>query len=59
MTSPLEPYVRAALALQGYDFDDAHVADITLQFERFQAMAKTFDDIDLPAELDPAALFLP
>ena len=32
--NPLEQYVRAALALQGYTFDDAEIAEIVMQFSR-------------------------
>ena len=40
MTEAVEAYVRAALALQGYDFDEARVRDITLQFARIEASAR-------------------
>jgi hypothetical protein len=45
---PLQSYVRAALTLQGYEFGEERVAEITAQFARIAAIAAT-----LPA--DPTA----
>ena len=40
-----EPYVRAALALQGYAFDEAEIAEIVVQFSRLEAIARTVFDM--------------
>jgi hypothetical protein len=54
-----DAYVRAALALQGYKFDDACIARIAAQFERIEGMAARMGDSDLPASLDSAEIFRP
>lgn len=59
MTTPLESYVRAALALHGYQFDEAQCAEILLQFSRIDAVAQTFLQLPLPLELDAAPVFRP
>ncbi len=56
---PLEAYVRAALALQGYAFDDAEIAEIVLQFSRLDAIARTVFDWPLPFASEPAPAFRP
>ncbi len=56
---PLEAYVRAALALQGYAFDDAEIAEIVLQFSRLDAIARTVLDWPLPFASEPAPAFRP
>jgi hypothetical protein len=61
-TTELEAYVRAALAIQGYRFDESHVnriADIVLQFSRFAAMADIVNSTDLPLDAEGAAVFRP
>src|SRR5271154_889175 len=40
MPETLESYVRASLALQGYEFDESQIAEIVLQFSRIEAMAR-------------------
>jgi hypothetical protein len=52
----LEAYVRAALALQGYAFDEARIAEIILQFSRIEVIARTVIDWPLPfaAQVVPA-----
>ena len=55
----IEPYVRTALALQGYSFTDAQIAGIVLQFSRFAAIADAFIDMPLPLDLDAAPVFRP
>ncbi len=55
----LESYVRAALALQGYAFDDAEIAEIVLQFSRLEAIARTVLDWPLPFVSEPAPVFRP
>jgi 1-carboxybiuret hydrolase subunit AtzG-like protein len=56
---PLEAYVRAALALQGYRFDDAEIAEIVVQFSRLEAIARTIFDWPLPFAAAPAPVFRP
>jgi hypothetical protein len=58
-TEQLNAYVRATLALHGYQFDDEKIAAITAQFARIEKMAGTFLDIDLPLEADAAPVFVP
>jgi Protein of unknown function (DUF4089) len=52
----LEAYVRAALALQGYAFDEARIAEIILQFSRIEVIARTVINWPLPfaAQVVPA-----
>jgi len=57
--NPLEPYVRAALALQGYTFEDAEIAEIAAQFARLEAIARTVFDWPLPFASEPAPVFRP
>jgi hypothetical protein len=55
----LEAYVRAALALQGYRFDDAEMAEIVMQFSRLEAIARTVFERRLPFASAPAPVFRP
>jgi hypothetical protein len=55
----LESYVRAALALQGYAFDEVQIAEIALQFSRLEAIAQTVFDFRLPFAAEPAPVFRP
>ena len=57
--NPLESYVRAALALQGYAFDDAEIAEIVAQFARLEAIARTVLEWPLPFASAPAPVFRP
>jgi hypothetical protein len=54
-----QAYVRAALALQGYTFDDAEIAEIVLQFARLEAIARTVFDWPLPFASAAAPVFRP
>jgi hypothetical protein len=56
---PLDAYVRAALALQGYTFDDPEIAEIVMQFARLEAIARTVFDWPLPFASEPAPVFRP
>lgn len=56
---PLETYVRAALAIQGYRFDELQIAEIVAQFSRIEAMARTVFECPLPFASEPAAVFRP
>ena len=57
--NPLESYVRAALALQGYTFDDAQIAEIVEQFARLEGIARTVFDWPLPFASEAAPVFRP
>jgi hypothetical protein len=57
--NPLESYVRATLALQGYVFDEAQIADIVEQFSRLESIAQTVSQWPLPFASEPAPVFRP
>ena len=57
--NPLEAYVRAMLALQGYRFDEAQIAEIVVQFSRLEAIAQTVLQWPLPFASEPAPVFRP
>ena len=57
--NPLESYVRAALALQGYSFDDAQIAEIVEQFARLEGIARTVFDWPLAFASEAAPVFRP
>jgi hypothetical protein len=63
MTEPddnaLDAYVRAALALQGYRFDEAQIAEIVVQFARLEAIAHTVFEWPLPFSSEAAPVFRP
>jgi len=49
----------AALALQGYTFDDAEIAEIVMQFSRLETIARTVFEWPLPFASEPAPVFRP
>jgi hypothetical protein len=57
--NPLEAYVRAALTLQGYHFDEAQIAEIVVQFARLEAIAQTVLQWTLPFASEAAPVFRP
>jgi hypothetical protein len=57
--NPLESYVRAALALQGYRFTEAQIAEITLHYSRIQGMAETIFNWPIPFGSEAAPVFRP
>jgi hypothetical protein len=57
--SPLDAYVRTALALQGYHFDEAQIAEIVAQFSRLEAIAQTILQWPLPFASEAAPVFRP
>ena len=57
--NPLEAYVRAALALQGYHFDEAQIAEIVVQFSRLETIAQTVLQWTLPFASEAAPVFRP
>jgi alkylhydroperoxidase family enzyme len=62
-TDALRAYVRAALQVQGYEFNEERIAEITLQFARIEAIARTIHPLavaaDAQPDLGPAAVFRP
>jgi hypothetical protein len=59
MSHSSESYVRAALALQGYTFDEAQIAEIVLQFSRIEAIAQTVLEWPMPFASQAAPVFRP
>ena len=57
--NPLESYVRAALALQGYHFDEAQIAEIVVQFSRLEPIAQAVFQWPLPFASEAAPVFRP
>jgi hypothetical protein len=57
--NPLEAYVRAALALQGYTVGDAEIAEIAMRFLRLETIARTVFDWPMPFASEPAPVFRP
>ncbi|HEX3950683.1 MAG TPA: DUF4089 domain-containing protein [Steroidobacteraceae bacterium] len=55
----LESYVRAALALQGYAFDEAQIEEIVMQFSRLEAIARSVFEWPLPFASEAAPVFRP
>jgi len=59
----LRTYVRAALDLQGYEFSEERIAEITLQFTRIESIARTIlpPGVAAATEQDPgpAPVFRP
>jgi hypothetical protein len=62
-TDSLRPYVRAALELQGYEFSEERIAEITLQFARIESIARIIlppaVDAEALPDLGPAPVFRP
>jgi hypothetical protein len=58
-TETLESYVRAALTLQGYRFDQAQIAEIVVHFSRIEAMAQTILQWPMPVASAAAPVFRP
>jgi hypothetical protein len=59
MAESVEAYVRAALQLQGYDFDEARIAKIVAQFARIDATAQTVLRSPLDERAAAAGVFRP
>ena len=55
----LEAYVRATLALQGYRFDEAQIAEIAVQFARLETIAQSILQWPLPPGSEAAPVFRP
>jgi hypothetical protein len=55
----LDAYVRSALTMQGYQFDEAQIAGIIVQFARIEGIARGFLDIALPLAAEAAPVFQP
>jgi hypothetical protein len=61
-TDSLRTYVRAALELQGYEFSEAHIAEITSEFARFESIARSIlptEGLRAEPELGTAPVFRP
>jgi hypothetical protein len=59
MSNSSESYVRAALALQGYSFDEAQIIEIVLQFSRIETIAMTVLEWPMPFASQAAPAFRP
>jgi hypothetical protein len=61
MTHPDSPeaYVRAALKLQGYEFDEHRIREIVAQFARIEAIARTVLAVPIAERAGAAAMFRP
>lgn len=59
MAETVESYVRAALKLHGYDFDEARIGEIVVQFARIEASARTLLAVPLEERASAAAVFRP
>jgi hypothetical protein len=57
--NPLEAYVRAALTLQGYRFDEAQIAEVVVQFSRLEVIAQSILQWPLPFASEAAPVFRP
>ncbi len=61
----LRRYVRAALEMQGYEFSEERIAEITLQFARIESIARVIlppgagARAEAPPDLGPAPVFRP
>jgi Protein of unknown function (DUF4089) len=58
-TESIESYVRAALTLQGYQLDEAQIAQVTLEFSRIEAIAQLILRWPLPFTAEAAPAFRP
>jgi hypothetical protein len=59
MAESVDAYVRAALKLQGYEFDEARILEIVAQFARIDATAKSILARPLDERASAAAVFRP
>jgi Protein of unknown function (DUF4089) len=57
--SSAETYVRAALIVHGYVFDEAQIAEIVLQYSRIEAIAQIVLEFPLPSGSQAAPVFRP
>jgi hypothetical protein len=55
----IEAYVKAALAIQGYDFSEARIADVVQHFTRIEQLSRVVRDAAVPLETDSAPIFKP
>jgi len=58
-TTTLDSYVRAALALQGYRFDEPQITEIIQHFSRIEVMAQIILKWPLPFASEAAPAFRP
>jgi hypothetical protein len=58
-TETLDSYVRTALKLQGYRFDEPQIAEVIQHFSRIEAMAQIILQWPLPFGSEAAPVFRP
>jgi hypothetical protein len=58
-TAAHEAYVREALTLQGFSFNEAQIAEIVLQFSRVATLAASLEAVELPPYFSAAPVFRP
>lgn len=54
-----ETYVDNMATLHGFVLDAGRRADIIVQLQRIEVMARQLEDFPLAAEIEPAAVFKP
>jgi hypothetical protein len=54
-----DAYVRAALALQGYVFNEGRIAEIARHFERIERIAAAIVDVEQPIDIESGDVFRP
>lgn len=52
-------YVDNMAALNGFQLDAGRRAEIVVQLQRIEVMARQLEDFPLPAEVEPAPVFRP
>ena len=52
-------YVDDMAALHGFELDAGRRAEIVVQLQRIEVMARQLEDFPLPAEVEPAPVFRP
>ena len=55
----IEAYVKAALAIQGYHFSEARIADVVQHFTRIEQQSRVVHDATIPTNSDRALIFKP
>lgn len=52
-------YVDNMAALNGFELDDGRRAEVIVQLQRIEAMARQLEDFPLAPEIEPAPVFQP
>jgi hypothetical protein len=55
----IDAYVRSALVMQGYRFDEAQILQIVENFSRIAIIAQSFLRTNLPLDAESAPVFVP